>query len=160
MSSGGGSPLTSLTDTVDIGDLISDAMEDHTPPHSSHPPHTQSGRRKSGKKHKANEAKMAIHVESDKSVVLDFCSDSSDDESGVAHEGGVKSGARGGGGGVRSKKQLLSPPPTGRLSGSEHGSIFSESDDDFCFVDTPTSTRVVSPQCVPDQGICSTDCAC
>ncbi len=72
---------------------------------------------------------MPVCVETDKSVVLDFFSDSSDED--------VKS--EGGGGGVRGR--LLSPPH--KLSASEHSSIFSESEDDFCFVDTPTSTRVV-----------------
>lgn len=136
--SNSGSPLTSLTDTADIGDLISDAMEDQ-PPSPSPRRHTARSERKSSRKHKSNEAKLEIRVESNKSVVLDFCSDSSDDEA-----SGVRNGAREGGGGVRggSKERLLSPPPASKLSASEHSSIFSESDDDFCFVDTPTSTRV------------------
>ncbi|XP_064403938.1 autophagy-related protein 2 homolog B-like isoform X2 [Halichondria panicea] len=131
-SASGSSPLTSLTETTNIGDLISDAMEDSPPSHlhTSHSrPHTphKSGRKKKPGKTSAI-SKMPVCVETDKSVVLDFFSDSSDED--------VKS--EGGGGGVRGR--LLSPPH--KLSASEHSSIFSESEDDFCFVDTPTSTRV------------------
>lgn len=123
---------------------------------------TNSGRRRSGssgssRKQKQNgssvnkaqsKSKMEIHEESDKSVVLDFCSDSSDDDGndGRFSLHGVRGGAGDGRGGVgRGRERLLSPPAkSGKLSGSDHGSIFSESDDDFCFVDTPTSTKVVS----------------
>ena len=73
---------------------------------------------------------MDVQVETDKSVVVDFCSDSSDDED--VRNISVKSE---GGGGVRG------PRPT--MTASGQSSIFSGSDDDFCFVDTPTSTRVV-----------------
>ena len=134
-SASGSSPLTSLTETTNIGDLINDAMEEPPPSHlhtshsHTHTPH-RSGRK--GKPAKTNtRSKMPVRVETDKSVVLDFFSDSSDED--VRSEGG--------GGDVRGR--LLSPPH--KLSASEqHSSVFSESEEDFCFVDTPTSTRVVS----------------
>ena len=173
-----GSPLTSLTDTTDIGDLINEAMEDLPNPDNQQTAKTRtnferrrsgssgSSRTHSGQKQKGgrvtqaqSKSKMEIHVASDKSVVLDFCSDSSDDDNDVGYNGrlsqhgvsGVRSGRVRGGAGEgcgkveRGRERLLSPPAkSGKLSGSDHGSIFSESDDDFCFVDTPTSTKVVS----------------
>ena len=173
-----GSPLTSLTDTTDIGDLINEAMEDLPNPDNQQTAKTRtnserrrsgssgSSRTHSGQKQKGgrvtqaqSKSKMEIHVASDKSVVLDFCSDSSDDDNDVGYNGrvsqhgvsGVRSGrvrvgaGEGCGKVERGRERLLSPPAkSGKLSGSDHGSIFSESDDDFCFVDTPTSTKVVS----------------
>ena len=133
-SASGSSPLTSLTETTNIGDLISDAMEEPPPSHlhTSHShPHTPHRSGRKGKPTKTNtRSKMPVRVETDKSVVLDFFSDSSDED--VRSEGG--------GGGVRGR--LLSPPH--KLSASQHSRLFSESEEDFCFVDTPTSTRVVS----------------
>ena len=85
-------------------------------------------------------------MESDISLIMDFDSDSDDSDGGNGvhyhHHSAVKRKS-----GTNRNKGLLSPPKkSGKLSGSDHGSIFSESDEDFCFVDTPTSTRVVS-QC-------------
>lgn len=100
---------------------------------------------------KNSKPQMDFHVENDKSVVLDFHSDSSDDEAlGVMNKAhgvgdGVWSGVHDSVGRTSQERLLLSPPrKAGKMSSSEHSSIFSESDDDFCFVDTPTTTRVVS----------------
>ena len=93
----------------------------------------------------SNKKRSEVHVESEKSVVVDFLSDSSDeDDSSVGGRIGVRSG---GGEGVRggSHEVLLSPPASSKMSGSGQSSIFSERDNDFCIVDTPTSTKVVSP---------------
>lgn len=75
---------------------------------------------------KPSKSKTQIHVSSEKSVHMVFDSDS--DSEGVL------------GGGVSG---VSVPSPRARLSGSEQGSIFSESDEDFCILDAPTSTRVV-----------------
>lgn len=97
-----------------------------------------------------SKSKMEIHVESERSVVLNFFSDSSDDNSdderlsrqskseGKRQSAGGRRGREG-----HSRKHLSPPTQAGKPSSSDHGSIFSESDDDFCFVDTPTSTKVV-----------------
>ena len=81
---------------------------------------------------KPSKSKTQIHVSSEKSVHMVFDSDSDSE------------GVPGGGVSVHS--------PRGRLSGSEQGSIFSESDEDFCILDAPTSTRVVSPLCSGEEG--------
>ena len=79
-----------------------------------------------GGKSRPKPSKTQIHVSSEKSVHMVFDSDS--DSEGVL------------GGGVSG---VSVPSPRARLSGSEQGSIFSESDEDFCILDAPTSTRVV-----------------
>lgn len=138
-STGGGSPpLTSLKHTTDIGDLISDAMEDapSTHTHSTHTP-KRSGRKRRSHKTSSASPRMDVRIETDKSVVVDFCSDSSDDEEDCVGSECVKSE---GGGRVRGPHPIL--------SASGQSSIFSGSDDDFCFVDTPTSTRVVPDYCI------------
>lgn len=117
-----------------------------------------------------SKSKMEIRMASDKSVVLDFCSDSSDDDD--DGYGGRLSQADSVGGrsrsskesvsvgrGTKSRERLLSPPTkSGKLSGSDQGSIFSESDDDFCIVDTPTSTKVVSTNLITLIVCCAIQC--
>ena len=95
--------------TTDIGDLISDAMEDSSPSDVvggakkvPHPP-----------------KKMAVRV-SGQTLLMDFDSDS-DTENEV--------------------KKPCPPSSPGKVYLDD---IFSDSDDDFCIVNTPTSTRVVS----------------
>ena len=140
----------------DIGDLISDAMEDLPSPKTSRKTEPSYGRERTPRREevasvlstrydrvgksrnrkvvgeesgpKSSKSKMQIHVSSEKSVHMVFDSDS--DSEGVP--GGGVSGVS-----VHS--------PRGRLSGSEQGSVLSESDEDFCILDAPTSTRVVSP---------------
>ena len=96
----------------------------------------------------------------DKSVVMEFNSDSDDDDDDdnilrdlMSHHqprqnltNGNRGGSRGGGGeGGRKRKDVLSPTRKSmKQSGSDHGSIFSESDEDFCVIDAPTITKVVS----------------
>ena len=94
----------------------------------------------------------------EKSVVMEFNSDSDDDDDDdnilrdlMSHHrprqnltNGSREGGSGGGG--RRRKDVLSPTRKSmKQSGSsDHGSIFSESDEDFCVIDAPTITRVVS----------------
>ena len=93
----------------------------------------------------------------DKSVVMEFNSDSDnedDDDDGILRDlmshhrprQNLTNGSRGGsGGGGRKRKDVLSPTRKSlKQSGSDHGSIFSESDEDFCVIDAPTITKVVS----------------
>ena len=142
----------------DIGDLISDAMEDIPSPETSSRAGSVDRRETTARRGKAafssaaklsadrksrsrkvvgehlrprpSKSKMQIHISNEKSVHMVFDSDS-DSESGGGVLGGGVSGV-----GVHS--------PRGRLSGSEQGSIFSESDEDFCILDAPTTTKVVS----------------
>lgn len=107
---------------TDIGDLISDAMEDSSPTgdvavakNVSHAPKM-----------------MSVHV-SGESLLMDFESDSDTEESAS----------------VRSEVIRPLPSPHANSSNTARGrlgldDIFSDSDDDFCIVNTPTSTRVVS----------------
>ena len=90
----------------------------------------------------------------DKSVVMEFNSDSDDDDNILrdlmSHHrprqnltNGSMGGSREGGG--RKRKDVLSPTRKSmKQSGSDHGSLFSESDEDFCVIDAPTITKVVS----------------
>lgn len=133
---GSGSPLTACHDlaegggTTDIGDLISDAMEDSS--------HTDPG---GGVNKVSRGPKMlTVHV-SGESLLMDFDSDSDTEESaGLRSEG---------------KSRPLSSSThgdaaRGKLDGRgrlDLNDIFSDSDDDFCIVNTPTSTRVVSVTC-------------
>lgn len=92
----------------------------------------------------------------DKSVVMEFNSDSDDDDDDnilrdlMSHHRprqNLTNGSRGEdrGGGERKRKDVLSPTRKSmKQSGSDHGSIFSESDEDFCVIDAPTITKVVS----------------
>ena len=95
----------------------------------------------------------------EKSVVMEFNSDSDDDDDDdnnilrdlMSHHRprqNLTNGSRGGGsgGGGRRRKDVLSPTRKSmKQSGSsDHGSIFSESDEDFCVIDAPTITKVVS----------------
>lgn len=95
----------------------------------------------------------------DKSVVMEFNSDSDDDDEDdnilrdlMSHHrprqnltNESRGGSREGGGGGRKRKDVLSPTRKSmKQSGSDHGSIFSESDEDFCVIDAPTITKVVS----------------
>ena len=148
-------PLSS--ENGNIGHLIDDAMVDIMSPTDAPPKatprnrvHHRSKKKPSGSPSKA---KMEIHLSGDNSVVMDFNSDSDEDDDDdilrdlmshhraqkqmTAGEGGVKGQRRGGD---------ESKPASGKSmkqSGSDHGSIFSESDEDFCFVDAPTITKVV-----------------
>ena len=93
----------------------------------------KSGGRKMMREHlrpKPSKSKMQIHISNEKSVHMVFDSDSDSESGGGVHGRGVS------GVGMHS--------PRGRLSGSEQGSIFSESDEDFCILDAPTTTKVVS----------------
>ena len=153
-SNAGPPPVSTLKGDDDIGDLISDAMEDLPSPETSHKAEPSFGRERTARREevvsvhatrsdtvrksrarevegrksrpKPSKSKTQIHVSSEKSVHMVFDSDS--DGEGVL------------GGGVSG---VSVPSPRARLSGSEQGSIFSESDEDFCILDAPTSTRVV-----------------
>ena len=92
----------------------------------------------------------------DRSVVMEFNSDSDDDDDDnilrdlMSHHrprqnltNGSMGGSRGEAG--RKQKDVLSPTRKSmKQSGSDHGSLFSESDEDFCVIDAPTITKVVS----------------
>lgn len=106
-----------------------------------------------------SKSKMEIHMSGEKSVVMEFNSDSDDDDDDddnilrdlMSHHRprqNLTNGSRGGGsgGGGRRRKDVLSPTRKSmKQSGSsDHGSIFSESDEDFCVIDAPTITKVVS----------------
>ena len=90
----------------------------------------------------------------DNSVVMEFNSDSEEDDDDIlrdlmSHHRTQKWTTAGEGGGVKGQERGgdESKPARGtsmKQSGSDYGSIFSESDDDFCFVDAPTITKVVS----------------
>lgn len=70
--------------------------------------------------------------------------DSDSDEDGDGRKvGGVQVQMGSGGGGVQS--------PRGVFSGSEQGSMFSGSDDDFCILDAPTTTKVVRFVCTTSE---------
>lgn len=150
--------MSTLNGNDDIGDLISDAMEDLPSPETSRKTEPSYGRERTARREevtsvlatrydrvrksrnrkvmgeesrpKSSKSKTQIHVSSEKSVHMVFDSDSDSEDV----PGGGVSGVS-----VHSLR--------GRLSGSEQGSIFSESDEDFCILDAPTSTRVVSPLC-------------
>ena len=118
MATGAQCSVTSLTDSGgDIGDLISDAMEDTPPTHASRSPHRALPRQRlpQAARPPPREAR-----DFEKSLLMEFESDSDDNSS-------------------SKKPSSLSPPP-GKL---EQGDIFSDSDDEFYIVDTPTSTKVV-----------------
>lgn len=114
-------PPATAVDSEDIGDLISAAMEDSSP---SSPEDVATSRvSQQPRSRKKIEVRM-----SGESVLMDFDSDSDNEEVG----------------GARSK---VSAPAVARGAKviSERGSIFSDCDeDDFCIVHTPTSTKVVS----------------
>ena len=155
-----GSLLNSSNDATDIGDLINDAMEDLPSPESSHKGASQSGKRadkrkaaRTGSKGAASGGRptLEIHASSEKSFHMDFCSDSEEDVSGGGGGGGdsVRVGRVGRGGAGDAKRtggQGAPLSPRGMHSSSD---IFSESDDDFCIVNIPTLTKVVSPIHVP-----------
>ena len=114
---------------MDIGDLISDAMED-TPPTDELIQGVGVSRRHHDTPQSSHPRKMEVRI-SGKSLLMDFESDSDVEEDISRRRVGSK------------KKPLLSSVP-GKPSGLEHNSsIFSESDDEFCMVETPTSTKVV-----------------
>ena len=164
-----GAPLSS--ENGNIGHLIDDAMEDIMAPTQATPTTTPtightysaSGRSQSKRppqnkvKSSPSKSKMEIHMSGEKSVVMEFNSDSDDDDDDnilrdlMSHHRprqNLTNGSRGGGsgGGGRRRKDLLSPTRKSmKQSGSSDcGSIFSESDEDFCVIDAPTITRVVS----------------
>jgi hypothetical protein len=111
----------------------------------------------------------------EKSVVMEFNSDSDDDDDDdddilrdlMSHHrprqnltNGSKGGSGGGGGG-RKRKDVLSPTRKSmKQSGSDHGSIFSESDEDFCVIDAPTITKVVSKTACMHTFTCTCTCTC
>lgn len=150
-----GSLLTSHQDLAeegvgpgsDIGDLITDAMEDFSPTESVA---VKVGRTKREKVLRVSHMhKMEMRVTGE-SMLIDFDSDSDNDAVAATRSGVKKHGFLG--------SPLPGPSPAsgdagrGRVRGetarkgveSGHGSIFSDSDDDFCIVHTPTSTKVVS----------------
>ena len=166
-----GAPLSS--ENGNIGHLIDDAMEDIVAPVQATPTttpttttsghayslasgHSRSKRPPPNKvKSSPSKSKMEIHMSGEKSVVMEFNSDSDDDDNILrdlmSHHRprqNLTNGSRGGGsgGGGRRQKDVLSPTRKSmKQSGSsDHGSIFSESDEDFCVIDAPTITRVVS----------------
>ena len=161
---GHGVPLSSLTENGNIGHLIDDAMEDILTPVDAPPKTTptssttnratvQSRSKKSSNKVTSSQSKskMEIHVSGDNSVIMDFNSDSDDDDDDdilrdlMSHHHPRKSVHNESRDERKQHKDLLSPTRKSmKQSGSDHSSIFSESDDDFCFVDAPTITKVVS----------------
>ena len=105
---------------------------------------------------------MEIHVSGDNSVVMEFNSDSEDDDDNIlrdlmSHHGHHQNTSNRNG--AQEKKHVHvhldeQAPVSGKSmkqSGSDHGSIFSESDEDFCLVDAPTITKVVSVYTVNKQ---------
>lgn len=114
---------------------------------------------------------MEIHISGDNSVVMEFNSDSEDDEDDIlrdlmshhGHQNTSKNRNR-----TQERKFVhvdervpVSGKSMKQSSSSDHGSIFSESDEDFCLVDAPTITKVVSEYTVHDlvkslgSGLCS-----
>ena len=100
-----------------------------------------------------SKSKMEIHVSGDNSVVMEFNSDSDDDDDDdnilrdlMSYHRPRQSASNGSKGGGRKQRDGRSPSAgkSMKQSGSDYGSIFSESDEDFCFVDAPTITKVVS----------------
>lgn len=104
--------------------------------------------------------KMEIHVSGDNSIVMDFNSDTDEDDDDddilrdlMSHHRSRRSASNGSGGEDKRLRDSLSPSSSSsttfaagksmKQSGSDYGSIFSESDEDFCFVDAPTITKVV-----------------
>lgn len=109
----------------DIGDLITSAMEDS-------PPSSPAGKMKGRIEHSSH--KVEVRMSGD-SLLMDFDSDSDNDDMGAGSKVSKSSPS---GGGART--EVL--PTRGRVLA---GNIFSDSDeDDFCIVNTPTSTKVVS----------------
>ena len=137
-------------------------MEDIIAPNSAPPKATptnhapsRSSKRKQYNKAASSQSKskMEIHVSGDNSVVMEFNSDSEDDDDNIlrdlmSHHGHRQNTS------TRNRTQEKKhvhvderAPVSGKSmkqSGSDHGSIFSESDEDFCLVDAPTITKVVS----------------
>ena len=129
---------------------------DSAPPKATPKSHAPSRSSKRKPYHKAagsqSKSKMAIHLSGDNSVVMEFNSDSEDDDDDIlrdlmSHHGHQNMSNRNR---TREKKLVHTDeraPVSGKSmkqSGSDHGSIFSESDEDFCLVDAPTITKVVS----------------
>ena len=117
----------------EIGDLISDAMQD-TPPSATH---KGKGKRRKEEWNGSFGPPRAVAVQDmGESLVMDFDSDSDDD--------GFMPPRHDGGRGTQSGGCVQ---PSGRTTGKqadlEHEDIFSDNDDDFCIVDTPTTTKVV-----------------
>ena len=157
---GGGLPLSS--ENGNIGNLIDDAMEDIMAPMNAPPKATPTSHRVQSRSKKPkitssqSKSKMEIHVSGDNSVVMEFNSDTDDDDDDdnilrelMSHHRprqNVTNGSGGGGRGKRQQREGKSPAAgkSMKQSGSDYGSIFSESDEDFCFVDAPTITKVVS----------------
>ena len=163
-----GAPLSSLGENGgDISHLIDDAMEDIVAPKqatpkttrravahdkSRKPPHTCSRA-----KAPPSKSKMEIHMSGDKSVVMEFNSDTDDDDDEdddilrdlMRHHRPRQDGtgvSRGGsrGGGERKRRDVPSPKGKSvKQGGADQGGIFSESDEDYCFVEAPTVTKVV-----------------
>ena len=159
---GVGAPLSS--ENGNIGNLINDAMEDIIAPTNAPPKATPTSYTKSQPRKKPSnkvtsaqsKSKMEIHVSDDNSVVMDFNSDSENDDDDdnilrdlMSHHRRRQNPSNGSR--ARERKRGDEPGPSGgksmKQSGSDYGSIFSESDDDFCFVDAPTITKVVSVLC-------------
>ena len=120
--------------------------------HTTATTHSRSKRPPNKVKSSQSKSKMEIHMSGDKSVVMEFNSDSDDDDEDdnilrdlMSHHRPRQNLSREGGGGGRKRKDMLSPTRKSmKQSGSDHGSIFSESDEDFCVIDAPTITKVVS----------------
>lgn len=112
-----------------IGDLITDAMEESPPSSSKTRPLISGQMVKIGGRPPQSSAASRMKVEvTGQSLLMDFLSDSEDE--GVGRK--------------EVKKPSRSPPDTlGKMSGSDQGGMFSDGDDDFCIVSTPTSTKVV-----------------
>lgn len=90
---------------------------------------------------KGSSVSHAIEVQvTGESLVMDFDSDSDDDDFVPRRHAGGR-GTRSGG------SVQPSDPCAGRHTGLEQGDIFLDIDDDFYIVDTPTSTKVVRVLC-------------
>ena len=132
LGAGSGSSTGDLAEggvTADIGDLISDAMEESPPVVAAATAGVGGG---AGVRQVSSRAPKLVEVQvSGESLLMDFDSDSDTEESRL----GVSK--------PRPVPTPTAPSVTGRGK-VEHDGLFSDSDDDFCIVNTPTSTRVVS----------------
>lgn len=109
-------------------------MEDTSIPEPSSHRQTKSTERHKHRRSPKKDSKsnLQIHVSNDKSVHMVFDSDDSEDE---VSPGRVP--------GFSGRESYGARSPCDQPSSPKQGSVFSESDDDFCILDAPTTTKVV-----------------
>ena len=159
-SHSGSPPVAGVSSKSNIGDLLFEAMEDTptTAANKSRLPISSSTRTSTGNTSRwqksakpttagggraatgvSKRSQVKIQVAGEKSVEILIDSDS-DDENSRAYQQRQKMEGGVAGRGVVSSSHTT-PSPTTIASGSD---IFSESEDDFCLVDIPTASKMVS----------------